>query len=132
MPCADTIAGIATAAPIAPLAKGFAFITLHTPFKAAPKPLVFDVTDDATSVRSDAASATSVIPSAVLADSLVTPDNPSTKTPIFKLSFNFPILFNDSAALSTSPILDTAFFNFSESVPALSIFPIFFSDFSLQ
>ena len=62
--------------------------------------------------------------------------NPSVNALIFVSLSNFSILFKDSAALSISPmqspILDTAFFNFSESVPALSIFPIFFSDFSLQ
>ncbi len=99
---------------------------------AEPKPSTLELARDAISVRSDAASATSVIPRAVFADSLVTPDNPSTKTPIFKSSFKFPILFNDSAALSTSPISDTALLNFVKSVPALSIFPIFFSDFGLQ
>lgn len=99
---------------------------------AEPKPSTLELARDAISVRSDAASATSVIPRAVLADSLVTPDNPSVNALIFVSLSNFSILFKDSAALSISPILDTAFFNFSESVPALSIFPIFFSDFGLQ
>lgn len=103
---------------------------------AEPKPSTLELARDAISVRSDAASATSVMPRAVLADSLVTPDNPLdnplTKTPIFKSSFKFLILFNDFAALSISPISDTDLLNFVKSVPALSIFPIFFSDFGLQ
>ena len=99
---------------------------------AEPKPSTLELARDATSVKSDAASATSVIPRAVLADSLVTPGNPSVNALIFVSLSNFSILFKDSAALSISPILDTISLNFSESVPALSIFPIFFSDFSLQ